>query len=117
MIRRTRVKRSRGKRRGPWRSVAYRKFVASHPCCICGNPNVQAAHTERGGMGMKGSDSSCVPLCGYPCGHHDQYDGRVKMRNGGIGPEAFLSYYRINLRPVVDRLLAEWEAKTGKKAA
>ena len=76
---RTPIPKRRRARRGPWRSEAYRRWIASQPCMICGNPETQAAHTERGGMSMKGSDASCVPLC---VRHHLEFDG--KIRNGSV---------------------------------
>lgn len=38
----------------PPRSEKYRRWIASQPCLICASPETQAAHTERGGRGMKG---------------------------------------------------------------
>lgn len=60
------------------RDGKYLSFIRLKPCCICGNDqNVQAHHTETGGMGYKGSDYSCVPLC-YYCHNkiHNEYGKR-----------------------------------------
>jgi hypothetical protein len=103
--RRTPVKRSRGKRRGPFRSVAYRRWVASHPCQVCGNPETQACHTVTGGMSMKSSDATCVPLCPR---HHREFDsGRAK----------FDQKYCVDMFNVSVQLFALWEEKNGKVAA
>ncbi len=88
----------------PPRSEKYRRWIASQPCLICASPETQAAHTERGGRGMKGSDYSCVPLC---LRHHDELDGRRKVA-GRYGREAFESHYGIDLAAHVERLNEEY---------
>ena len=52
-------------RRGPARDTAYRAWIRTLPCSACGSIwSVEAAHTGRdGGMSMKSSDYSCIPLC------------------------------------------------------
>lgn len=50
----------------PVRSAAYRRIVASLPCCICGVPGYsQAAHGSDGkGMGIKACDlKTLFPAC------------------------------------------------------
>lgn len=49
----------------PVRSAAYRRIVASLPCCICGVPGYsQAAHGSDGkGMGIKATDMEIFPAC------------------------------------------------------
>lgn len=76
-----RVKRRRGLRRGPWRCVAYRRWIASHPCVVCEHPDTQAAHTVNNGRSSKGPDSTCVPLCIPGArGHHAEFDaGRARF--------------------------------------
>lgn len=46
------------------RDEKHRRFIASLPCCITGNNEVQAAHIRHGcySMGMKPCDSLVVPL-------------------------------------------------------
>jgi hypothetical protein len=58
------VRRRREQRRGPARDLRYRAFVRTKPCCCeCGRWPVHTAHTGKdGGMSMKASDYSCVPL-------------------------------------------------------
>ncbi len=65
------------------RSVRYRKFVASLPCCVCGRADVQCAHVkfigEGRGTGIKVSDEFTVPLC---VEHHRQ-QGECKLGERG----------------------------------
>jgi hypothetical protein len=99
--RRTPIRKRRAARRGPWRCVDYRRWVASHPCVICGNQNSQAAHTESNGMSSKGPDSSCVPLCLL---HHDVLDGR-RQGAGCLGLD------RSFLRGVAEGFFRAWKRK------
>lgn len=47
-----------------YRSEAYRRFVASQPCFVCGIVGYsQCAHANGGGMGTKRSDLDTFPLC------------------------------------------------------
>lgn len=55
----------------------YRAYIREHRCILhtlgkCEGA-VEAAHMQRGGRGIKGSDYSCVPLCGKR--HHPLLDG------------------------------------------
>lgn len=46
------------------RDPSYLKYIRSCPCCQCGiRYNIHAHHTATGGMSIKGSDYSCVPMC------------------------------------------------------
>lgn len=79
------------------------KFIRTLRCCVCGNPNVQAAHIrsssdlygkrETGGQ-EKASDKWTVPIC---VGHHeDQHRGNELSwwKSKGIDPFALaLSLY------------------------
>ena len=64
------------------RSEAYRRMVASLPCKICGNPEVQAAHPNANkAKGMKACDLLCFPLCVRHHGMWDTYQyGREEQR-------------------------------------
>jgi hypothetical protein len=55
----------RRRRRGPARDAKYRAWIRTLPCAACETTErVEAAHTgSDGGMSMKASDYSCVPLC------------------------------------------------------
>ncbi len=52
-------------RKGPERSEPYKAWIRTLPCLACGiEGQSEAAHTGTdGGMRMKASDFSCVPLC------------------------------------------------------
>lgn len=81
------------------RDKKYLKFVKKYPCCACGwRPNnhllVHAHHTETGGMGIKGSDYSAVPLC-FIC--HDKVH-----KTGGKNNIP-------NLEQVIERLQAHYK--------
>lgn len=59
------------------RSGDYKAWVRSQRCLLhwfsrC-DGDVEAAHMQRGGASIKGSDFSCVPLCGR--NHHRLLDG------------------------------------------
>ena len=60
-------------------SRAWLRAVASLPCVICGNENVQAAHRNQGkGMGLKVDDCLTAALC---VDHHREIDqGNVLSR-------------------------------------
>ena len=52
-------------RKGPPRDEVYKDWIRTLDCCACGRcaPS-EAAHTgSDGGMSMKASDDSCIPLC------------------------------------------------------
>ena len=58
------------------RSAAYRTWIRGHRCLLhwmtgCSGA-IEAAHMQRGGRGIKGSDLSCIPLCPV---HHRLLDG------------------------------------------
>jgi len=52
-------------RKGPARDEDYKDWIRTLACCACGvEGRSEAAHTGAdGGMSMKASDYSCVPLC------------------------------------------------------
>lgn len=59
------------------RSGLYKAWIRSHRCLLfwysrC-EGDVEAAHLQRGGASIKGSDYSCIPLCGR--NHHKLLDG------------------------------------------
>jgi hypothetical protein len=59
------------------RDANYRAWIREHRCLLhwfsrCNGP-VEAAHLQRGGLAEKGSDYSCIPLCGL--NHHRLLDG------------------------------------------
>lgn len=103
---RTPVRRKRlGKpRRGPMRDKGYRDWLKYEYCAI-GEAHgsegctgvTDPAHTENNGMGSKGPDSSCGPLCRR---HHREYDaGRV----------AFEKKYRVSMKLIAAQNWARYE--------
>lgn len=111
MTRKVSVKKRRAKpRRGPLRSVPYRSWLRNKLCAIetkfetgamCWYVNAisDAAHTDNNGMGSKGPDSSCGPLCR---GHHREYDaGRV----------AFEKKYGVDMKAIAAELWARYESE------
>jgi hypothetical protein len=52
-------------RNGPVRDEDYKDWIRQQPCAACHHPAPnEAAHTgSDGGMAMKASDYSCIPLC------------------------------------------------------
>jgi len=68
----------------PARSEAYRRWVASLPCIVCGIAGYsQAAHPNQGrGLGQKASDLECFALCATRpghMGHHQEHDLLIEM--------------------------------------
>lgn len=90
-------------RRGPSRDEAYKVWIRSLPCAACGiEGRSEAAHTGHdGGMSMKASDYSCVPLCA-DC--HRQAPGAYHR----LGRRAFERKNSLCFADVVSRLQREW---------
>src|ERR1700689_3438989 len=86
-------------RRGPPRDPAYRAWIRTLPCTICGAGwRVEAAPTgSDGGISMKPSDYSCIPLC-RNC--HTAAKGAYHR----IGKLAFERTSSINLQALVKAL-------------
>ena len=93
-------------RKGPPRDEAYKGWIREMPCIACGvEGRSEAAHTGGdGGMSMKASDYSCVPLCS-DC--HTQAPGAYHR----VGKRAFEERHRISLAGLVGRLNAEWRRR------
>jgi hypothetical protein len=93
-------------RRGPPRDPAYLAWIRTLACTICGSVwRVEAAHTGGdGGISMKGSDYSCVPLCKY-C---HTAGGQAYHR---IGKREFERKHGINFQALVKALNARWAAE------
>ena len=85
-------------RRGPARDGDYRSWVRSLPSVISGLFPCDAAHTgSDGGMGMKASDYSCIPLTRVEhCELHR------------IGKEAFERKHQIVMAAIVRDLNCLW---------
>ena len=67
------------------RSEPFKAFIRRQQCLLNGGGygpcegDVIPHHTDSGGMSIKGSDLSCVPLC---CAHHLLMDNAGKKGNG-----------------------------------
>lgn len=86
----------KGQKRPRVKDEAHLKFIRTLKCCICGSPNVEAAHirssnalygkSDTGGQ-AKASDKWTVPLC-RP--HHDeQHKGNELLWWAGKGIDPF----------------------------
>lgn len=93
-------------RRGPPRDEAYKDWIRTLPCVACGiHGRSEAAHTGiDGGMSMKASDYSCVPLCA-DC--HRQAPGAYHR----VGKRAFERASGVCFAETVARLEREWRGK------
>ena len=55
----------------------YLEFIRTLPCLMCGDPhNIHAHHTKTGGMGIKASDYTAVPLCPHCHNEVHQHKGK-----------------------------------------
>ena len=93
-------------RKGPLRDEAYKAWIREMPCIACGiEGRSEAAHTGTdGGMSMKASDYSVVPLCG-DC--HTQAPGAYHR----VGKRAFEEKHRLCCEQIVALLNREWQAR------
>lgn len=81
------------------RDPQYLEFVRSFPCIVCkAKEAVHAHHVDTGGLGVKGSDFSSVPLCHL---HHTGGDASIHK----LGIEEFEKLHSINLQRVQIQLL------------
>jgi hypothetical protein len=83
-----------------------RRGPVREPCCACGVEDCsEAAHTGTdGGMSMKASDYSCVPLCS-DC--HTRAPGSYHR----IGKRAFGRKHQLCFADLTARLEQEWIGK------
>ena len=90
-------------RKGPPRDEDYKSWIRAMPCIACGvKGRSEAAHTgSDGGMSMKASDYSCVPLCS-DC--HTQAPSAYHR----VGKRAFESRHGLSFACMVERLQREW---------
>src|ERR1017187_9981963 len=93
-------------RRGPPRDEGYKAWIREMPCIACGvEGRSEAAHTGTdGGMSMKASDYSCVPLCS-DC--HTQAPGAYHC----VGKRAFEIRHGLCCARIVAQLNREWLAR------
>jgi len=93
-------------RKGPARDEDYKDWIRTLACCAClAEGRSEAAHTgSDGGMSMKASDYSCVPLC-PDC--HTRAPGAYHR----IGKRAFERSKSISFAALVTGLQREWRNK------
>lgn len=102
------VRRPRRRRRGPARSYKYKAWIRTLPCLVCGAQPSEAAHTgSDGGMSMRSSDYSCLPLCSE---HHTMAPASYHQ----IGRARFEALHDIDCRAIVKRLTHDWFAYSGE---
>lgn len=84
----------------------YIEYIKQQSCCVTGRMMVNLDtgkvesdphHTETGGVGMKGSDLSCVPLL------HELHQECHTM-----GQKSFQTKYNVNFKEVRLQLLEKW---------
>lgn len=82
------------------RDSQYREFIRSFPCLVkgCRETPIHAHHMETGGMGTKGSDYSCIPLC-----HKHHTGGNQSIHNQG--EINFRSIHKVDLTEAKESLL------------
>lgn len=78
------------KKQKPERDKVYRRFINNLPCAICGTEGSEAAHTEYCGLGIKGSDLSCINLCA------ECHRGSKGLDS--IGREKFEKYHSVSIK-------------------
>lgn len=82
----------------------YTDFVRKHACVVnrdC-NGEVIYHHTEYKGMGKKGSDYSCIPLCSLM--HHTGSSESIHQ----LGRDSFEKKFNINIDKIIIKLLQEY---------
>src|SRR5471030_108361 len=91
-------------RNGPPRDEAYKAWIRTLPCLGCGREGQsEAAHTGTdGGLSMKASDYSCVPLCP---GCHTQAPHSYHR----LGKRAFEQAHGLRLQAETARLATLWK--------
>lgn len=89
--------------RGASRNWRYRAWIRTLPSAVSGAEGCEAAHTgDDGGMAMKASDYSCIPLT---VEEHREYHR--------VGRAAFERRNGIDCRELTKRLNHDWFAYSG----
>lgn len=74
------------------RDPKYLAWVRTLPCVICGKrDDIQVHHTETGGIGLKGSDYSVIPLCPVCHSRMETKKGKGIFAEGEV--EGLVRYY------------------------
>jgi hypothetical protein len=91
--------------KGPARDWRYKGWIRTLPCLVCQSEPSEAAHTGcDGGMKLKASDYSCVPLC-TEC-HTMRPDSYHRL-----GREDFERRHELHLAQTVMFLNLEWRER------
>lgn len=89
-----------------YRSEEYKAYVRTLPCIVCGG-NAEPHHEIGGGMGIKGPDLFCIPLC-RGCHQERHSKGVLTFWN---------DYYLITpmgrWQAIAETLAKVWEMKHG----
>lgn len=99
-------------RRGPARDAAYLAWIRTLRCEACGRraPS-EAAHTGHdGGMSVKASDYSAIPLC-HRCHRTGPYCYH------GPNRQAFAAMYCLDFDAIVTRLNSIWKRLEERRQA
>ena len=85
------------------RDPEYREFVRQFDCVVmgCKGKEIHAHHAETGGMGIKGSDYSCIPVCPN---HHTGGNESIHQ----CGPSIFEMIHKLDIRDFQIRLLRRY---------
>jgi len=91
------------------RDSKYLAFIRTIPCLVCRHRGVvHAHHAETGGMGIKASDYTAIPLC---VKHHTS--GSDAVHNLGTGK--FITKFNINLPETYKKLYEMYCTKNKKR--
>ena len=84
------------------RNARYLRWIRSLPCAVCGSLPSEAAHTgSNGGMKLKASDYSCIPLC------HDHHTAAADSIHR-LGKAEFECRHDLDIKALVKRLNRLW---------
>lgn len=86
------------KKHPPGRSDEYLDYIRTLPCYICSRYPAEPHHAETGGVSLKGSDFSCVPLCRH---HHREL-------HDVLGAHSFQKAHDISIWHGVARAFITW---------
>lgn len=90
----------------PDRDANYLKFIRNLPCLVCGGQAAHAHHSEFRGLGEKGSDYSCIPLCSP---HHTGRSDSIHA----IGIDKFEVRHKLDIDKIVQQLLSQYKRLQG----
>jgi len=84
------------------RDSQYIAWLHTLPCMLCNKQGpVHAHHTKSGGMGIKGSDYSCIPVCSECHAEIHQHSGKGSFIEADVLEDALerlQHYYRVQIK-------------------